>query len=366
MNIPLVDLKAQYAHIKPDIDAAIQRVLDNTSFILGSEVAGFEADFAKYVGAAGAVGVTSGTAALLLALLAYDVGPGDEVIVPANTFFATAEAVSVTGATPVFVDADPQSYLMDVAAAAAAITSKTKVLLPVHLFGQPADMEALMELARRHGLKLIEDAAQAHGSQYQGQPCGSIGDLACFSFYPGKNLGAYGDGGMVTGNDEAALEIIRILRDHGSSKKYVHDRVGWGYRLDALQAAILAVKLPHLESWTEARRHWAARYDELLAGTDLILPTRMPDRRHVFHLYVVRTPRRDDVLAKLHAAGIGAGIHYPLPLNQQPAYREQNPDLKMPVSETLAREILSLPLYPDLTEEKVAYVAATLKQINAG
>jgi dTDP-4-amino-4,6-dideoxygalactose transaminase len=363
VRIPLVDLKAQYASIKPEIDAAIQRVLDSTNFILGKEVEDFEQSFARYVGAKGGVGVASGTAALHLALLACGVGTGDEIITTAHTFFATAEAVSQTGARPVFVDIDPRTYNIDPNRGEDAITSRTKAILPVHLYGQPAQMQPLLDIAQRHNLWLIEDAAQAHGAEYQGQRCGGIGHLACFSFYPGKNLGAYGDAGMVTGNDDELLARVRRLRNHGRTRKYEHIELGWGQRLDALQAAILAAKLLHLEAWTEARRAHARRYTELLADCDVVTPYEAPSVRHVYHLYVIRTPRRDDLLAHLRAKGIGAGIHYPIPLHRQPAYLEDGyGHLRLPVAEQVAAHVLSLPMYAELLDDQIAYVAEEVKE----
>ncbi len=357
-QIPLVDLKAQYIHIKPEIDAAMQRVLDTTSFILGKEVADFERAFAGYVGAQGAVGVASGTAALHLALLACGIGPGAEVITVAHTFMATAEAISLTGARPVFVDIDPRTYTMDPGQVEAAITARTRAILPVHLYGQPAEMGALLDIAQRKGVWLIEDAAQAHGAEYQGRRCGSLGHLACFSFYPGKNLGAYGDAGAVTGNDETLLAKVRKLRDHGRSSKYEHEMIGYGERLDALQAAVLGAKLPHLEAWTEARRAHAQSYNELLAGCDLDTPYERPEGRHVYHLYVVRTPRRDELAAHLKAQGIATGIHYPVPLHRQPAYlKEGYGEVRLPVTEQAAAEVLSLPIYPEMSAAQIAQVA---------
>jgi dTDP-4-amino-4,6-dideoxygalactose transaminase len=363
MHIPLVDLKAQYAAIKSDVDAAIQRVLTNTSFILGNEVAEFEQAFARHVGAKGAVGVASGTAALHLALLACGVGPGSEVITTAHTFIATAEAISHTGARPIFVDIDPRTYNIDPQRVEDAITPNTKALLPVHLYGQPAEMKALSDIARRHNLWLIEDAAQAHGAEYEGQRCGSIGNLACFSFYPGKNLGAYGDAGAVTANDESLLEKLRKLRDHGRVSKYQHDELGFGERIDALQAAILGAKLVRLAAWTEARRAHASLYDRLLADCDVVTPYASPQVRHVYHLYVIRTPRRDTLLAHLKQRGIEAAIHYPIPLHRQPAYQKLGyGNLSLPATEKVADEVLSLPIYPELTHEQVAYVARAVKE----
>ena len=363
MKIPLVDLKAQYATIKPEIDASIRRIVDNTSFIMGEEVAGFERAFADYIGSRGAVGVASGTAALQLALLACDVGPGDEVITTAHTFIATAEAISQTGARPVFADIHPQTYNIDCEQVEDAVTPRTKAILPVHLYGQPADMDPLLDIARHHNLTLIEDAAQAHGAEYKGRRCGTMGQLACFSFYPGKNLGAYGDAGAVTGNDEVLLTRVRKLRDHGRTTKYEHEEMGFGARLDALQAAILGAKLPHLEAWTEARRAHSRRYNELLAACEAVTPYESPDVRHVYHLYVVRTPGRDQVLAHLKSHGVGAGIHYPIPLHRQPVYLQQGyGDVSLPITEKVTQEIVSLPLYPELSDEQMAHVVRTINE----
>lgn len=360
--IPLVDLAAQYPEIRSEVDAAIARVLDSASFILGREVSEFEAAFAAFVGSAGAVGVASGTAALHLALLACDVGPDDEVITTAHTFIATAEAISHTGARPVFVDIDPATYTLDPVRVEAAITPRTKAIIPVHLYGQPADMTALVDIARRYGLRIVEDAAQAHGAEVDGRRCGSIGDLACFSFYPGKNLGAYGDAGAVTGNDPDLLARVRKLRNHGRTTKYEHDEVGFGERMDALQAAILGVKLRRLEAWTELRRAHAARYAELLQGSPVALPVEARGRRHVYHLYVIRSGRRDALLEHLRSAGIGAGIHYPVPLHRQPAYTSRGyRELELPETELAAREVLSLPMYPELSEEQIETVASAIR-----
>ncbi|HSN73914.1 MAG TPA: DegT/DnrJ/EryC1/StrS family aminotransferase [Anaerolineae bacterium] len=359
--MPLVDLKAQYAALRPEIDAAIARVIANTSFIMGPEVRAFEEAFAAWCQARYAVGVSSGTAAIELTLRALGVGPGDEVITTPFTFIATAEAISATGATPVFADIDPATYNLDPAAVEAAITPRTRALLPVHLYGQPADMDALAAIAQSHGLALIEDAAQAHGGEIDGRRVGSLGDVACFSFYPGKNLGAYGDGGAVTTDDAVLAARLRKLRDHGRSSKYLHDELGYAHRLDALQAAILAAKLPHLDAANAARRRLAARYRELLADSDLVLPFVPDGVTPVWHLYVIRTLRRDDLLASLKAQGIEAGIHYPLPLHLQPAYRSLGlgPG-SFPVAEDAARQVLSLPLFPEMTEKQQKRVAAAL------
>jgi dTDP-4-amino-4,6-dideoxygalactose transaminase len=364
VHIPLVDLKAQYIAIKAEIDQAMQRVVNSTTFIQGREVDAFEQAFARYVGASRAVGVGSGTAAVHLALLACGVGPGDEVITTAHTFIATAEAISHTGARPVFVDIDPRTYTIDPGQVEAAITPCTKALLPVHLYGQPADMGPLLEIARKRELWLIEDAAQAHGAEYLGQRCGSIGHLACFSFYPGKNLGAYGDAGAVTGNDGRLLDKVRMLRDHGRTGKYEHDEIGFGERLDALQAAILATKLSWLDTWTEARRAHANLYNQLLAETGVATPYESPNVRHVYHLYVIRARHRDKLLAHLKRSGIGAGIHYPIPLHRQPAYLKRGyGDTSLPDTEQAANEIISLPMYPELSHEQMTYVARVVKEL---
>jgi len=308
--------------------------------------------------------VSSGTAAVHLALLAAGVGPGDDVITTAHTFIATAEAISHTGATPVFVDIDSQTYNIDPNRVEDAITPRTRALVPVHLYGQPAQMGPLREIANRHSLLLIEDAAQAVGAEYQGTRCGAIGDLACFSFYPGKNLGAYGDAGAVSGNDELLLAKVAKLRDHGRTTKYEHDEIGYGERLDGLQAAILLAKLPHLEDWTEARRSHARLYNELLADCDVQTPFESPDVRHAYHLYVIRTSRRTAMLEHLQSKGIGAGIHYPIPLHRQPAYVKQgHGKLSLPVTERVTGEILSLPMYPELTREQIEYVTSAVREV---
>lgn len=361
-RIELVDLRAQYRDIRSDVDAAIQRVLDTTRFILGDEVRAFESAWADYVGTAGAVGVSSGTAAIELTLRAFGIGPGDEVITPAHTFIATAEAVTNTGARPVFADIDPHTHNIDPGHVEYLITPRTRAILPVHLYGNPADLDALMDIADRQGLVVIEDAAQAHGAAIGGRRCGSIGHAATFSFYPGKNLGAYGDAGAVTSNDPAVIERIRRSRDHGRTSKYEHVEVGFAERLDALQAAVLRAKLAHLDRWTEARRGHAQRYAQLLSGLDIALPEEGPDARHVFHLYVIRSKRRDAVLDRLRSAGIMAGIHYPIPLHRQPAYIALGyGDVALPETERAADEVLSLPMYPELVDAQLVHVADTLR-----
>lgn len=360
-KIPLVDLRAQYKSIKPEIDSAIERVLTNTSFILGKEVDQFEESYAEFCEARFCVGTSSGTSALHLALLACGVGPGNEVITTAHTFTATAEAIWATGARPVFVDIEFDSYNLDPGKIEAAVTPATRAILPVHLYGQPADMTPILEIASNRGLRVIEDAAQAHGARYQGRRVGAIGDIGVFSFYPGKNLGAYGDGGAVVTNDESLAARVRLLRNHGRTTKYEHIELGFGYRLDALQAAILAVKLNHIDEWNEARRSNAARYDQLLRAAGLEHPCTQPDREHVYHLYVIRVDNRDAVWQRLNANGVGAGIHYPIPLHLQPAYSGlgcRRGDL--PVTELAAESVLSLPIFPELLPDQIETIVDAL------
>jgi dTDP-4-amino-4,6-dideoxygalactose transaminase len=360
--IPLVDLKAQYRSIKPEIDAAIGRVLESAQFVLGDEVAAFERAFAGYCNARDAVAVNSGTSALHLALLAAGVGPGDEVITVPFTFVATVSAIGYTNARPVFVDVEPRYYTMDPAKLEAAVTPRTKAIVPVHLYGQPADMDPILAIAERHNLVVIEDAAQAHGAEYNGRRCGSIGTLAAFSFYPGKNLGAYGEGGAVVSSRPDLAAAIRMLRDWGAARKYEHVLKGFNYRMDGIQGAILNVKLSHLGAWTEARRSRAALYTSLLGDSPLVVPAERAGSRHVYHVYAVRTPERERVQEALQARGIHTGIHYPIPVHLQPAHADlgyRSGDF--PVSEQLAREVLSLPLYPELTDDQVRQVAAALR-----
>lgn len=366
-KIPLVDLAAQYASIKPEINLAIQRVLDNTSFILGDEVKTFEANFAQFCQAQHCVGVASGTAALQLALLACGIGMGDEVILPTHTFIATAEAVSHCHATPVFVDIDPRTYNIDPERIEAAITKRTKAIIAVHLYGQPADMGAIQRIAHKHNLVVIEDAAQAHGATYKGQMTGTLGDVACFSFYPGKNLGAYGDAGAIVTNDDALAERLLMLRNHGRGPgmKYEHQMVGYGERLDALQAAILDVKLKHLRTWTKARQARARFYDALLTERDLKPPFVLDDVTHAYHLYVVEVgTRRDEILQKMKAQGIGVGIHYPIPLHLQPAYQHLEYAVgDFPHTEAAAKQILSLPIFPEITEAEQRRIVDVLREV---
>ncbi|MBC7227095.1 MAG: DegT/DnrJ/EryC1/StrS family aminotransferase [Thermoflexales bacterium] len=363
--IPPFDLTRQYAGLKEEIDAAIARVLARGRFILGEEVAAFEEEFAAACGVAHAVGVASGTDALYLALRACGIGPGDKVITVSHTAVATVAAVELAGARPVLVDVDPRRYTMDPAKVEERITPRTRAVLPVHLYGCPADLAPLLEIARRHGLFLIEDCAQAHGARYRGRPVGSWGDVAAFSFYPTKNLGAFGDGGAVVTNDPALAERVRLLREYGWAQRYVSHIRGTNSRLDELQAAVLRVKLRHLESWNERRRQIAALYAEYLtelAGQGLVLPGEPEDSWHVYHLYVVRHPRRDALQAFLRERGIGTLVHYPVPVHLQPAYADLGyPAGSLPVSETLAREVLSLPMYPELTDEEVRQVAEAVR-----
>ncbi|HEX3819884.1 MAG TPA: DegT/DnrJ/EryC1/StrS family aminotransferase [Candidatus Sulfotelmatobacter sp.] len=364
IKVPYLDLKAQYRSIKPEIDAAISRVLESGQFVLGPEVAGFEQDFAAYCGTSECIALNSGTSALHLALLAAGVGPGDEVVTVPFTFVASIAAILYAGARPVLVDIDPHSFTIDPVAVEAAITPRTKAILPIHLYGQPADMDPIMEVARRHGLIVIEDAAQAHGAKYKGRPAGSIGDMACFSFYPGKNLGAYGEGGAVTTNNSEYAHTIRMLRDWGQDRKYRHLLRGYNYRMEGFQGAILRVKLRHLETWTEARRAIVHQYNELLADCDLEMPSEMPWARHVFHVYTIRTEDRDGLQSALTAEGIQTGIHYPVPAHLQPAYSDLGYGAgDFPHSEKASKQVLSLPLYPELVPASVAEVAGVVKRV---
>jgi dTDP-4-amino-4,6-dideoxygalactose transaminase len=369
--VPFVDLQAQYRSIKSDVDAAIQRVLDTSAFILGREVEAFEREFAEYVSAKFCVGVSNGTAAIQLALMACGVGAGDEVIVPANTFFASAEAVSTAGATPVFVDCDPISSTIDVGKIEAAITERTRAVLPVHLYGQTADLDPIFEIAARHNLLVIEDAAQAHGALYRSRRTGPLGRAGCFSFYPGKNLGAAGEGGAVVTNDAEVARRLRMLRDHGSERKYHHEIVGYNFRLEGIQGAVLSVKLKHLDRWNELRRAHAARYRELLAPLEemgaLALPGEMPYAQHVYHLFVVQTDERDALQKHLGEAGVQTGIHYPVPVHMQPAYAALgHAQGDFPESERQARRVLSLPMFAELNEEQIERVAEAIKRFTVG
>jgi dTDP-4-amino-4,6-dideoxygalactose transaminase len=365
--IPFVDLKTQYLSIKDEIDTAVIKVLESTQFILGSEVASLEAEFAEYCNADYGVAVNTGTSALHLALLAVGIGAGDEVITVPFTFIATVAAIAYTGATPVFVDIDPVSYTIDVTQIEAAITERTKAILPVHLYGQPADMEPILEIARRHGLFVIEDAAQAHGAEYKGHRVGSIGDIGCFSFYPGKNLGAYGEGGMVTTRNAEFAATIRMLRDWGQERRYNHVLKGYNYRMDGIQGAILRVKLRYLDQWTEARRTHAAQYNQLLQGSLVKTPVVMPYSHHVYHVYAVRVSDRATLQQQLTEQEIQTGIHYPIPVHLQPAYADlgYQPGA-FPHSEAAAQSVLSLPMHPELTAEQVTFVSKVVREANHG
>jgi len=356
--IPFADLKAQYHSIKPEIDAAISRVLESSQFILGEEVAAFENEFARYTGADHAIGVNSGTSALHLALVAAGIGEGDEVITVPFTFVATVAAVLYTGARPAFVDIDPLSYTMDPNRIEAAITPRTKAILPVHLYGQPADMDPILEIARRHHLTVIEDACQAHGADYKGRRVGSIGDIGCFSFYPGKNLGAYGEGGAAVSSKGEYVRRIRMLRDWGAEKKYQHVLRGYNYRMEGLQGAILRVKLGYLDKWTEARRGHAAQYTKLLADSEIGLPRERPYARHVYHVYAIRTKEREHLQRALQEEGIQTGIHYPIPVHLLPAYADLGHHAgAFPHSERAANEVLSLPMFPELCGSQIDEVS---------
>jgi len=365
MQIPLIDLKAQFSSIAGEVSAAIQAVCERCDFILGQDVTAFEQEFAAFCGAKHAVGVANGTDAIHLACRALGIGRGDEVITVANTFVATPIGATMAGATPVFVDCREEDFLIDPAQIEAAITPRTKAIIPVHLYGQCVDMEPILALAKKHGLYVIEDAAQAHGASYRGQSAGSMGDIACFSFYPGKNLGAAGDGGACVTNSDDHIGQLRYLRNWGSTRKYYHDVLGFNSRLDTMQAAVLRIKLRRLAAWNEARSGHAADYSRLLQDVPgVITPLAHSDRGHVFHLYVVRVPRRDDVLSELQAAGVGASIHYPVPCHLSGAFQHLGHKAgSFPVSERLAGEILTLPMYAELNEEQKHAVVGALKTI---
>ena len=363
MTIPFLDLGAAYRELKADIDAAVARVLASGWYVLGPEVEAFEAEWAAYCGASHAVGVANGLDALTLALRALGVGPGDEVIVPSNTYIATWLAVMAAGATPVPVEPDPATYNLDPAGIAAAVTSRTRVLLPVHLYGQPADLEPILALARRHALAVVEDAAQAHGARYRGDRIGCHGDAVCWSFYPGKNLGALGDAGAVTTHRADLADRIRVLRNYGSRVKYVNEVQGVNSRLDPIQAAVLRVKLRHLDTWNARRAEIARSYTQGLQATGMTLPALLPGVESAWHLYVVRTPERDPLQRRLGHAGIGTLIHYPIPphLQQACALLGYGPGA-FPVAETLAREVLSLPMGPHLPLPQAGEVIRSLCQ----
>jgi dTDP-4-amino-4,6-dideoxygalactose transaminase len=380
MNIPFVDLKAQYESIKNEIDSAISEVISKSAFVGGPFVESFEKDFASFCKVKNCIGVGNGTDALFIALKVLGVGPGDEVMVPANSFIATSEAVTTTGARVAFVDIDPRTYNMDpnkledclkrrFTPHTSRLMPKPKAVIPVHLYGQPADMDGIMEVARKYGLKVIEDAAQAHGAEYKGKKIGSIGDIACFSFYPGKNLGAYGDGGAITTDDEGLALKARMLANHGRVDKYDHEMEGVNSRLDGLQAAILRAKLKHLPEWTERRRQNAHSYNKNLADTGFVPPHELEDVKAVYHLYVIRVRKdlREQLQNNLKAKGVSTGIHYPIALPNLRAYAYMNNKEPAYTEATRAsQEILSLPMFPELTEAQIAYIAKECEEFMKG
>jgi dTDP-4-amino-4,6-dideoxygalactose transaminase len=363
-KVPFLDLKAHHAPLREEFDLAISEVIDSGVFAGGPVVAEFEKEFAAYCGSQHAIGLGSGTEALWLALLASGVGPGDEVITVPSTFMATAEAITYAGAKPVFVDVDERTYTMDSAGLEGAVTARTKAVIPVHLFGQAADMDPILSFGRKHGLCVIEDAAQAHGAEYKGRKAGSLGDAGCFSFYPGKNLGAFGEAGAVVTNDVNLQEKIRILRDHGQAKKYHHSIVGWNCRMDAIQAAVLRVKMRNLDYGNELRRARAAQYDYAFdALQEVTTPLEAAYARHVYHIYAIRMRERDETLRHLEQKGIGFGIHYPVPVHLQEAYQHLGYAVgAFPVSEQSATEFISLPMFPELTETQLELVAEAVRE----
>jgi dTDP-4-amino-4,6-dideoxygalactose transaminase len=347
--IPVLDLSPQLQALRSELDAAIARVLESGQFIMGPEVSAFEAEAARYLGVKHAIGVNSGTDALVIGLRALGVGPGDEVLTTPFSFFATAESISMVGAKPVFVDIEEDSFNLDPGKLEAAITEKTRAIMPVHLYGRPADMDAVLEVAARHGLRVVEDCAQSFGARHQGRQTGTLGDVGAYSFFPSKNLGAYGDGGLVVTDDDAVADMARMLRAHGAKKKYHNEILGYNSRLDSLQAAILRVKLPHVDAWNEGRRTAAARYNALLEGVPGVIPPTLTEG-HVFHQYTVRLPgaNRDAVQARLEAAGVSTMVYYPVPQDRLPVYAGHYPE--NPVSDRLALEVLSLPIWPEIAE----------------
>ena len=366
-KVPLLDLKAQFAPIRAEILEAITRVCDAQQFILGPEVEGLERELAAFLDIPHAIGVSSGTDALLAALMALDVGPGDEVVTTPFSFFATAGSVARLGARPVFVDIDASTFNIDAAAVESVITSKTRAIMPVHLFGQSAEMDMILEVGARRSVPVVEDAAQAIGTKYRNRVVGGLGAVGCFSFFPTKNLGTFGDGGLVTTRDAGLARKMRAIRQHGGEVKYHHDSVGGNFRLDALQAAILRVKLPRLAAWTRARQRNAERYDTMFAAAGLTgivrLPARAADSTHIFHQYVIRTPERDRLRAYLHDSGVGTEIYYPLPLHLQPCFSElgYSPGA-FPQAEEAAKEVLALPIYGELTEAQQSWVVDTIRE----
>ena len=361
--IPLVDLRAQYEPLKEEIHAAWDDILSGMRLFLGPNVQAFEKEFAAFCGVNDAIGVSDGTNAIHVALRAAGIGAGDEVITVSHTFIATAEAILLAGASPVFVDIDPLTYTIDASQIEAAITPRTRAILPVHLYGQCADMDPILEIARARNLLVIEDACQAHGAEYKGRKAGSMGDLGAFSFYFSKNLGAYGEGGMVTTNDLELAHRVRIIRDHGSEKRYYHETLGWNARLDEMQAAVLRIKLAHLEDWNDRRIRNAGSYRQALEGAGVILPEAAADRKHVYHLYVIQAANRDALREYLNGQGIGNGIHYPIPIHLQQMYTEfTTANGRLPETEKAVAQILSLPMYPELNPAQIERVAQVIKK----
>lgn len=362
MTIPMVDLKGQYHNLKTEIDAALLEALESTQFILGPNVRALEEEVARYCGVKHAIGVASGTDALHLAVLAAGIGPGDEVITSPFTFIATAEAISYVGATPVYVDIDPHTFNIDTAKIEAAITPRTKAVIPVHLFGQPADLASIQDICTRHKLILIEDCAQSFGAAIAGRQTGSFGLAGCFSFFPSKNLGGYGDGGMIVTNDDTLAEEIRVLRNHGSRVRYHHSTIGYNSRLDELQAVILRIKLKRIDEYNKLRHRNAQLYSERLRGSRITPPFEDGRGTHVYHQYTILTDERDHLQQALTAAGIASAVYYPIPLHQQEVYKSACTGVKLPVAEETARRVLSLPMYPELTEDQVAVICDVLLQ----
>ncbi len=356
MKIPMVDLKQQYTHLKTEIDSAVLSVLDSAHFILGPNVKALAAEVAQYCNVKHAIPVASGTDAIHLALLACGIGVGDEVITTPFTFIGTAEAISYTGAKPVFVDIEADSFNIDTTQIEAAITPQTRAIAAVHLFGQPANLDALTELCRRHDLRLIEDCAQSFGARYDDRMTGSFGDVGCFSFYPSKNLGAYGDAGMVITNNDTIAEKVDVLHNHGSDAPYKHSVIGYNSRLDEIQAAILRIKLKYIDEFNNARREHARHYSERLANSDIITPVEQDNRMHVYHQYTIRSERRDAIHKALTEADIASAVFYPIPLHQQPVYQNDYPGLSMPVAEQTAKQVLSLPMFPELTNAQIDHI----------
>ena len=362
MRIPLVDLKEQYQNLKEEVLSEISQALDGMQLFLGKNVQRLESDFAEYCRTPYAVGVSSGTDALHIALRACGIGRGDEVITVSHTFIATVEAIILAGAKPVLIDIDPDTFNMDASQLEGAVTSKTKAIIPVHLYGHPADMAPVLEIAKTHGLKVIEDACQAHGAEYNGKRTGTLSDIGCFSFYFTKNLGAYGEAGIITTSDPDLAERCRMLRDHGQNEKYHHAMIGINGRLDELQAAVLKVKLPHLDSWIDKRRTLARAYNEGLPEY-IVKPKEMPWGKHVYHLYVARLPERDELREWLDSQGINTGMHYPIPVHLQKAWRDYGgEELSLPVTEKITGEIISLPIYPELTTEEVGGICHQVRE----